>query len=287
MDTAKGFLDQDITRRFSDRIAESLAREPVALQPSAHREKLKALMESLGEMSFYELLNVQPAAHDDEIHEAYSDLARIVHPSHASNLGMSSSRAALELLFERATEAYLTLNDPDRSRVYQMATGMTPGHVPRPTAEQRRAEQKDQGERFFGVARKLVAEARYYDAVQTLQQAVNLDPRPEYYTLLGECLSHNPHWLQESIHAYQSAVELSPHDARLRSQFGHVLERTGDTRRATEQYRTALSLDPDTPDAEAGLERFGSKRREAEQAARPWNRIKAFLNRSISKGRLR
>ncbi len=285
MDTAKGFLDQEISRRFSDRIAESLAREPVNLQPSVHREKLKALMESLGEMSFYELLDVKPAASEEEIHTAYSELARIVHPSHAATLGMSSSRAALELLFERTTEAYLTLNDPDRSRVYQMATGMKPGQTVRPNAEQRRAEQKAEAERFYRVARQLVAEARYYDAVQTLQQAVKLDPRPESYALLGECLAHNPNWLKDSVSAYRSAIELSPHDAQLHCDLGGVYERLGRVPKALEHYRTALSLDPDLPDAHAAVERFNAQRRDEEVATKPWSRLKRFLTQSLSRSK--
>ncbi len=283
MTESKGFLDREIARRFADRISESLAREPVHLQPGAHRERLKALMESLGDLTFYELLGVQPGAAEDEIHRAYSDLARVVHPSHASKLGMTGSKAALELLFERATEAYLTLNDPDRSRVYQMATGHKPGQSIRPSAEQRREEQKNQGERFFKVGRQLVAEARYYDAVQTLEQAVKLDPKPEYYGLLGECLSHNPNWLTRSVKAYQSAVELSPHDAELRAAYGLVLERAGNPAGAKEQLNFALSLDPDTPDAEAALERFRAQEREAQRAASPWFRIKEFFTRPLSK----
>lgn len=266
MKSPKGFLDTQITRRFHDRIAEDLRRKPIQIEPGAHRERLKALMGSLGEMSFFELLGVSAGASEDEIHRAYSQLARLVHPSHARPLGMEGSAGGLELLFERATEAYLTLNDPDRSRVYRMATGIRTTVGGQPTAEKRREEQVEQASRFYRVAKNLVAEERFYDAVQTLRQSTKLDPKPDYFALLGECLAHNPNWLHEAIEAYQSAVELSPHDPHLRTALALLMERAGSARRAEEQYQNALALDPDFLDAQAGLERLKGRRREEEIA---------------------
>lgn len=283
MKSAKGFLDEAVTSRFHDRIGDSLEREPIDLQPSAHRERLKALLGGLGEMSFYQLLGVGPGSTEEEIHRAYTDLARIVHPSHAKPLGMTGSLGGLELLFQRVTEAYLTLNDPDRSRVYQMATGVRRGSATDPSPEQRRQEQVEQGSRLYRVSRGLVAEARYHDAVQTLQQAVKLDPKAEYYSLLGECLSHNPNWLKDSASAYRSAVELSPHDASLRAALAHVLERGGGGPRAEEEYKAALTLDPDLADAQAGMARLQARKREVVVDLGPMAKLTEFFKRAFSR----
>jgi tetratricopeptide (TPR) repeat protein len=283
MKSQKGFLDARITRRFYERIAEDLSRKPIGLEPGAHRERLKALVGSLGEMSFFELLGVAAGSSEEEIHRAYSQLARLVHPSHAERLGMESSLGALELLFERATEAYLTLNDPDRSRVYRMATGIRTTVGGQPTAEQRRQEQVDQAARFYRVAKGLVAEERYYDAVQTLRQAAKLDPKPEYFSLLGECLAQNPHWLNEAIDAYYSGAELAPHDPHLRTALALLLERAGSARRAEEQYQAALTLDPDFADALAGMERIRGRRRQEEvQQDSLWQKVGRWFGRGRS-----
>jgi len=280
--SSKGFLDERITRRFHDRIADSLARQPLTLQPGAHRERLRALLGGLGEMTFYELLGVTPGSSEEEIHQAYSELARTVHPSHAKNLGMGSSEGALELLFERTTEAYLTLNDPDRSRIYRMATGIVPAAANRPSAEQRRQEQIDQAARLYRLGRGQTAEGRYHDAVQTLRQAVKLDPQAEHYALLAECLARNPHWLKEAVEAYQAAVERSPHDPRLRAELALVLERAGSLPRAEEMYTSALSLDPEFADALAGLTRLRGRHPEPESTAGPWERALAFVRRWLA-----
>lgn len=285
MKDSKGFLDAEITRRYYDRIGDALERKPVNLQPGAHRERLKALLGSLGEVSFYELLDVQPGAAEEEIHQAYTELAMIVHPSHAKSLGIGTSPGGLELLFERVTEAYLTLNDPDRSRTYQMATGIVPSTSNRPSAEQRRKEQIEQADRLYRVSRSLVLEGRYHEAVQTLRQAVRLDPKAEHYALLGECLARNPNWLKDSAKAYQSAVERSPHDSRIRTELGLVLERAGSFPRAEEQYTMALSFDPEFADALAGLARLRGRHREAEATETLWSRVAAFVRRSLSSRR--
>lgn len=284
MKSSKDFLDENVTRRFFERIADSLERTPIDLQPGAHRERLRSLIGGLGEMSFYQLLSVAPGASEEEIHRAYSELARVVHPSHAKALGMSGSQGALELLFQRVTEAYLTLNDPDRSRMYQMATGMQRGGASlETTPEQRRKEQIEQGDRLYRVSKGLAFESRYHDAVQTLRQAVKLDPRPEYFALLGECLAHNPNWLKESARAYESAVELTPHDAELRAALALVLERAGNGPRAEEQYKAALTLDPDLADAQAGVARLKARRRETVVEKTAWERwvetVKGLFNR--------
>jgi curved DNA-binding protein CbpA len=279
---SKGFLDAEIARRYYDRIGDALERKPVNLQPGAHRERLKALLGGLGEMSFYELLGVKPGASDEEIHEAYSELAMIVHPSHAKNLGMGTSSGGLELLFERVTEAYLTLNDPDRSRTYQMATGIAPAASNRPSAEQRRKEQIEQADRLYRVSRGLVVEGRYHEAVQTLRQAVRLDPKAEHYALLGECLARNPNWLKDAAKAYESAVERSPHDPHLRTELALVQERAGSFPRAEENYKTALSFDPEFADALAGLARLRGRRREPEATGSLWSRVASFVRESLS-----
>ncbi|MCZ6507069.1 MAG: DnaJ domain-containing protein [Acidobacteria bacterium] len=284
MKSSKGFLEEKITRRFYDRIAESLERKPIDLEPGEHRERLRALLGGLGELTFYQLLEVKPGVTEEEIHLAYTELARAVHPSHANRLGMDASRGALELLFERSTEAYLTLNDPDRSRVYQMATGMHPAANEGPSAEQRRKEQVEQAERLYRVSRGLVLEARYHDAVQTLRQTVKLDPKPEYYALLAECLGRNPNWLKEASRAYRAAIELAPHDPLLRNELGLVYERAGGGPRAEEQYEAALTLDPESADAQAGLDRLRARRLETVEGETLWTRLTAFFKRPTSQG---
>src|SRR6185369_6686467 len=113
-----GRLSEEELRLFSDRIAASLAQRPVYLAVPVHRERVAELLRQVGEASFYDLLGVDPAAPALKVHEGYERTARLVHAAHAERLGLAGREGVLEVLFERVTEAYLTLSNPDRRKRY-------------------------------------------------------------------------------------------------------------------------------------------------------------------------
>lgn len=254
MAEVRGFLAQNQVERFRRRIAASLASEPVTLPVEEHRRHVAALFARLGELDFYELLQLPPQARDEEVHRAYVAAARLLHPQHAPRLALPAAEAALELLFERATEAYLTLSDADRAGRY--AAEITGRQRPAPHAGRRGEERRREAARQFQIAESLATDGRYHDAVQVLQQVVQLERRSEYFALLSECLGNNPNWLPRAVEAARAAVELAPENGVLRARLAHLHERLGDRSQALDRYREALELEPGLADARAGRERL-------------------------------
>ncbi|MEO1088290.1 MAG: DnaJ domain-containing protein, partial [Acidobacteriota bacterium] len=113
-----------ILDRFLARIGEVLELEPSTLEPTDHRGKLARLIGRFGDLDHYQLLGVEATADDAAISAGYNRLARLAHPSHAAALGWTGKEATLRLLFERATEAYLTLCDPLRRSSYNTLMGV-------------------------------------------------------------------------------------------------------------------------------------------------------------------
>src|SRR5207237_2301954 len=66
-------------------------------------------------MEYYAVLGLAPGATPAEIKRAYRRLSRRYHP------GLNPGDHQAEALFERITEAYETLSDPDRRRQYDTA----------------------------------------------------------------------------------------------------------------------------------------------------------------------
>ena len=66
-------------------------------------------------MDYYAVLGLEPGASPAEIKRAYRRLSRRYHP------GVNPGDRQAEALFERITEAYETLSDPDRRRQYDTA----------------------------------------------------------------------------------------------------------------------------------------------------------------------
>ncbi len=249
-----GILTAELVQRFSDRIRDGLERSPLSLDPRYHRERIGALMRQLGEMTFYELLQVEISSLPEEIHDAYTKLARLVHPSHAAALGLEGKEAGMHLLFERATEAYLTLSDSERTRKYLLEIGpLARSSAGKPSEEVRKKESKGVAEHNFRMAKSMALREEYHFAIELLNQAVRTDPKPEYYALLAECLEQNPKWARKAIFNYSEALELAPADADLRVARAKLFAQIGNTRRAREEFEKVLEAVPGHAEAVRGL----------------------------------
>ena len=253
--------------RFGERIRQELVRKPLELGTEEHRRQLKDLLQKLGELNHYELLGLGLGAESEAIHDAYMRVARLVHPAHSRRLGLAGE-GGLELLFERATEAYLTLSDPERTRSYLDRVGgaeVSEQHLP--SAAERREELRRLAAEKFRLATSFAAREDYFSAVQLLEQAVEVDPRPQYFALLGDCQVNNPRWTQRALDSYSQAVQLSRADPELRTKLGDCYEKLGRVERAREEYEAALERMPGFPDAQAGLKRLKNPEKPEKKAA--------------------
>lgn len=256
-DEDEEILSPKLLGHFHDRVAESLASEPLDLDTEAHRQRLADLLANLGKLSYYELLGVGLRASEEEVLLAYYRLARVVHPMHAEALGFEGREATIDVLFEQATEAYLVLSDPRRRASYNMIVGI---QLPTEVGEEQRDEEKKRVARQnYLRAGRCVTEMDYSLAVDLLKEAARLDPRPEYFARLGNVQSKNPHWHRHAIESYRRAVELAPEDAGLRLGYGAALESMERANEAKQQYREALRLMPDNVSAQNALDRLGKR----------------------------
>lgn len=208
-------VSEEELRLFGQRISRSLAERPLDLDPGAHREKVAALLRGSGEATHYEFLGVELVARAMEIHEGFERTARLVHPDHAARLGLTGREGVLEVLFERATRAYLTLSDPESRKAYDR--GLDPrarAALVAAIAPQGDAS-RDLARGYYQRACSLVDAEDYHFAVELLQQAVKIDPRGEYYALLGRIQARNPQWLDEAAESLQRAIDLGTTDRSL------------------------------------------------------------------------
>lgn len=191
---------------FSERIARTLRERPLDLKPETHRERVAEVMRQVGDATWYQLLGVEPAGSDLEVHAGYEQLARLVHPQHAERVGLAGKELVLEMLFERATRAYLTLSNPERRRSYDHDIGFdamaAPGPVDRP------AESREIARDYYSRACNMVEEEQYHFAIELLKEAVRRDPKAEYHALLGRLLARNSHprWLRAAAENLEAAI---------------------------------------------------------------------------------
>lgn len=263
-------LTPRLLERFHQRIGEDLARRPFELDAKAHRRKLADLMARLGGLNYYELLGTSVGSTADEIHASYTRLARLVHPNHAKALGLEETKAGIALLFERATEAYLTLSDQDRRGQYLQKVGaFGDGALFGRTEETRKEEVEELASRNYKMAKQLVGRQDYYYAIELLNQAIRMEARSEYFALLAYCQAQNPQWFDKAISSYGRAIQLEPKDADLRAALAAVYEKTGHKGRARAEYQAALDILPGHSEASSGLHRLESIAPKT-SASQPW-----------------
>lgn len=216
---AEGFEEE--VDLLSTRVERGLAERPLGLDAAAHRQLVADLLGKVGEASFYDLLGVGPGASEEEVHAAYGRLARLVHPSHARSLGLSGKEGILDLLFERATLGYLTLSHPDRRKRYDgdMGAGLWA-----PGASRNTEERRQMARRYFAKATLLAASEEYHQAIELLRTAARIDPRAEYYALLGQLEAKNPHWYRMAEDHLSQAIEMGGPNQGLEATLAQVRE---------------------------------------------------------------
>lgn len=212
-------------RLFIDRISRSLAERPVDLEPRAHREKIADLLRASGEATHYELLGIELVATALEIHTGFERTARLLHPRNGDRIGLAGREAVLEVLFERAVEAYLVLSNPETRKAYdrdlspQSRAALVAAIKPLGEAA------RDLARTYFERAEALADAEDYHFAISLLQQAVTADPRGEYFALLGRIQAKNPQWLPEAEKNLRHALEMGTADRGLAAALDEVRQR--------------------------------------------------------------
>ena len=276
-------VSPDVLRRYAERIGREIESLPLALDADSHRSRLADLLSRSGGLTAYELLGLDSAAADAEIHQAYRRLARLTHPGHADHLDLAGGARPLWLLFEQVTSAYLTLSQPERRRRYdERLAGMAAAAPPKP----REDEVDGLARSYYERAEALVDAEDFHFAVELLKQAVHTHPRPEYYVLLGRAQARNPNWLRHAVDSYRKAMDLGAEDPRISLALGRLCEEMENFDEARRHYESALARNPAEPDARAGLARLAGRREDvdsersgAEARRRRWSLSSLFGQR--------
>jgi tetratricopeptide (TPR) repeat protein len=223
-------LTDEEYRLFSERIARGLAERPLTVPPREHKERVAELLKQLGEGTFYHLLGIDPASGAREVHGAYDEVARLVHPSHARRVGLEGREGVLELLFERATLGYLTLVETDRRKEYDREVGPARWTALRSST----ASREEEARRCLARARVLAESEDFHTAIELLRQSVRLAPGAEAYGLLGLLLAKNPQWLEEALESLERAVEMGAAEPGLPEALKEVREKLGQQGKAAQ-----------------------------------------------------
>jgi DnaJ-class molecular chaperone len=157
--------------------------------PDLARLEIQALVRILDELSYYQLLHVEPDVSSRDLKLTYYETARTFHPD--GNRGLDpEARESCHRISKVITEAYCVLRDPRKRKAYdeKLRAGES---VRMQLAEARAAHAKQdaeertgttpQGKQFLLKAENDIQQENFASAAQNLQMALTFEPGNELF----------------------------------------------------------------------------------------------------------
>jgi DnaJ-class molecular chaperone len=158
--------------------------------PALAPAEIKALVQLVDELDYYQILEVPRDAHASGIKQAYYAVSRRYHPD-ANRVLQGEIRRDLERVAKRVSEAYSVLRDARRRQAYDSQLARNARAVRMQLAEAdsqagKKALEDHQGttpngRRFFALARADMDRNDVDSAIRNLQMALTYEPANESF----------------------------------------------------------------------------------------------------------
>jgi hypothetical protein len=233
------------------------------------RREIVELFEGLRTRTHYELLDVSRTATDAEVKDAYFRRARRFHPDVHHQAALADLAPKLEAVFIRLGEAYEMLRHKHSRASYDRTLPFASGPVagsavaggdvataapaPAPAApapgpgmdRKVAAENVRRGE-------KHLAEARYWDAIQMFEPALDHVEGPLKQRALlglGRALLRNPNWVKRAEEVLQELLRLAPRHVEGLMELALLYHSSGLKSRALAMFKRVLEVEPENEQA--------------------------------------
>jgi len=215
-----------------------------------HREERHRIMElaqKVTRIDHYRALGLKPGAGADQIEKALTVIRKRYSPKRVDEPHLVDQRANLSAIVDRAREAYELLSDPKARRRYdkvltsvEKAQAESLSTRPRTDPAARAAMVKANLAR----ADQLIATGETYLAIQLLEQACSMDPRPEELLKLAKLQMKNPLWIGRALDRLRIAVEVDPTFVQGWIEIANFWKARGHTERQRKALERAVGADP-------------------------------------------
>jgi curved DNA-binding protein CbpA len=247
---------------------------PVDTAVLERRREVLEVFQSLPLKNHFEVLGVEPGCDDDEVKRAYVALTKRFHPDAQRDKRLEDMHDILEAIFIRVQEAWEVLGEAKSRASYEASSGIVrrprtarpsgerapsvPGIAPSPPpARPAPPPEYVPPEEVLYQVRQLLAQARYWDAIQILESTLpGMEPRTQQHRgrlLLARAYSKNPNWLRRAEETLQQLVREDPTNADAHFELGMIYKTSGFPTRAQAMFRRTLELRPGHKEASAEL----------------------------------
>ncbi len=212
------------------------------------RRHIRRLADDITKVDHYRALGLRREAKPNEIKDAWDKIQGRYSPE-MSGPHLLDMIPHLERIVERGRVAYDLLSSfKDRQRYDKILDTM---EDERTAVEQTRKGDVDPAARKALVeanlkrANELIKQDELYLAIQLLEQACALDPRPEELLKLAKLLQRNPLWVNRSLACMRRAIEANPRYVEAWLELASFWRRRNHSERQRKSLERALAIDPD------------------------------------------
>lgn len=230
------------------------------------RQGIRRLAEDGRRLDHYGVLGLRPGVDRDELNRALQRIKERFSPSRASERHLKDLGPELEAICERAAEAHQVLSDWRSRERYDKILHEVQKERELLAQEDTGRVAADAGARSAVVeanvkrADELVREGEFYLAIQLLEHACKLDPRPAELVKLAQLLLRNPLWTNRALAAMRRAIEVNPEYVEAWLELALFWRRRRNQERERKALEKALAAEPDNPRAKQMYKELAGKR---------------------------
>lgn len=216
------------------------------------RRYILKLSEDVTKVDHYRALGLQPDAGPGDVKDAWERVQNRFSPESPAGY-LRDMASHLERIVERARAAYEVLsNFKARVRYDEILRSLA--------SERRRIEKPERAaadakarkalvEANLKRANELIREDELYLAIQLLEQACALEPRPQELIKLSRLLQRNPLWVNRALACLRRAIETDPKSCDAWLELADFWRRRNHAERQRKSLERVLAIDPDHAEA--------------------------------------
>ena len=215
------------------------------------RRYILKLSEDVTKVDHYDALGLKRDAKPNDVKDAWDNIQeRFSTENPVPHL--RDMTAHLERIVERGRAAYEVLSVYKARDRYDEILKSLSGEkkVEEPgKAEADAKARKDLVEANLKRANELIKEDELYLAIQMLEQACALEPRPEELIKLSKLLQRNPLWVNRALACLRRAIENDPRNVEAWLELADFWRRRNHAERQRKSLERVLAIDPDHAEA--------------------------------------
>jgi len=212
------------------------------------RRYIRKLSDDITKVDHYRALGLKRNAKPNEILDVWTKTQNRFSPE-TCGAHLKDMASHLERIVERGRAAFEVLSDfRTRHRYDEILKSLDQDRRPMEDIEKAGVDSKARRalvEANIKRADELIKEDELYLAIQLLEQACAIEPRPDELLKLAKLLQRNPLWVNRALSCMRRAIEANPKHLESWLELANFWRRRNHSERQRKSLERALTIDPD------------------------------------------